>query len=309
MTLPIEKPIKRIVGQIRGKEGGPLLILCAGIHGNEPAGLIAIREVLDHLSEHKDKINGTVLGVAGNLEGLSKGQRFIHRDLNRLWRLEQIQHIQAMPEEHLQAEFRDLREITDLVDEFRAIKHSDFLFMDLHTTSAKGGVFSFCNKAKHAFARAMDIGVPVISNITERLKGTSINYFEELDLPAIGFEAGQNEEPSAVDRAIGAIAGTLISMGIANREDLQALLHNVDELKAFGDPLPKVIDLCYRHPVRINDGFRMREGFGNFEAIQKDQVLAEDQNGAIRAKEDGYLLMPLYQSQGTDGFFIVKEVH
>lgn len=308
MTLALEKPVNRVIGRIDGRSEGPLVIFCAGIHGNEPAGLIAIRNVFEFLEKHSVNLNGTVIGLAGNLEGLTKGQRFIHRDLNRLWKLEQVKHVQAMPEEHLQAEFRDLRELTDQIDLYRAIPHSGFLFMDLHTTSAKGGVFSFSNKVNSAFDHAKEIGVPVISNITERLKGTSVNYFEELNLPAIGFEAGQNEEPSAIDRATGAIIGTLVSMGVVTKDSVEELWHNVEELRAFGEPLPKVIDLCYRHPVRINDGFRMQQGYGNFEAVKKDQVLAEDNSGAIRAVEDGYLLMPLYQSQGTDGFFIVKEV-
>ena len=31
-----------------------------------------------------------------------------------------------------------------------------------------------------------------------------------------------------------------------------------------------------------------------------------DKHGKIKAQNDGYLLMPLYQQQGYDGFFIVR---
>jgi hypothetical protein len=37
-------------------------------------------------------------------------------------------------------------------------------------------------------------------------------------------------------------------------------------------------------------------------------LLARDRHGDIRAPEAGLMLMPLYQSQGTDGFFLVREV-
>jgi succinylglutamate desuccinylase len=50
----------------------------------------------------------------------------------------------------------------------------------------------------------------------------------------------------------------------------------------------------------------MREGYKNFQAIKAGEVLADDKNGEIVAPEDCLLLMPLYQRQGTDGFFLVK---
>jgi succinylglutamate desuccinylase len=37
-------------------------------------------------------------------------------------------------------------------------------------------------------------------------------------------------------------------------------------------------------------------------------LLARDDGGEIRAPFDGLLLMPLYQAQGSDGFFLGREV-
>jgi succinylglutamate desuccinylase len=53
----------------------------------------------------------------------------------------------------------------------------------------------------------------------------------------------------------------------------------------------------------------MREDkiYKNFDKISKDELLAFDKYGEIRSKEDGMILMPLYQKQGNDGFFIIKE--
>jgi succinylglutamate desuccinylase len=52
----------------------------------------------------------------------------------------------------------------------------------------------------------------------------------------------------------------------------------------------------------------MKLGFKNFDKIQYGQTLAEDKNGPIYAQSNGYLLMPLYQSQGNDGFFLVRSL-
>ena len=37
-------------------------------------------------------------------------------------------------------------------------------------------------------------------------------------------------------------------------------------------------------------------------------MLAHDRNGENLARENGFILLPLYQSQGSDGFFLVREI-
>ena len=51
----------------------------------------------------------------------------------------------------------------------------------------------------------------------------------------------------------------------------------------------------------------MEPGFANIQRIQAGQLLARDRQGEIRAREDGVLVMPLYQRLGDDGFFLGKE--
>jgi succinylglutamate desuccinylase len=51
----------------------------------------------------------------------------------------------------------------------------------------------------------------------------------------------------------------------------------------------------------------MLPGFKNFDAIEKNQILAKNKHGDILAPYSGYILMPLYQKQGEDGFFIISE--
>jgi succinylglutamate desuccinylase len=52
----------------------------------------------------------------------------------------------------------------------------------------------------------------------------------------------------------------------------------------------------------------MRPGYANFQPIRRGEHLADDASGPVLAPEDGLILMPLYQSLGTDGFFLVQEV-
>jgi hypothetical protein len=46
----------------------------------------------------------------------------------------------------------------------------------------------------------------------------------------------------------------------------------------------------------------------NFQPVIRGQLLARDRNGEIRAPENGRILLPLYQSQGSDGFFLVRKI-
>ena len=52
----------------------------------------------------------------------------------------------------------------------------------------------------------------------------------------------------------------------------------------------------------------MVEGYKNFQKVEEGEVLAQDKSGKIVAPEDALVLMPLYQQQGEDGFFLIKEV-
>ena len=72
--------------------------------------------------------------------------------------------------------------------------------------------------------------------------------------------------------------------------------------------LPRWLEIRYRHGVSSTDGFTMRAGFASFEPVAEGQILARDNAGEVHTPHGGLLLMPLYQRQGTDGFFIARPV-
>jgi succinylglutamate desuccinylase len=65
----------------------------------------------------------------------------------------------------------------------------------------------------------------------------------------------------------------------------------------------------YRHAITAADLFRMKPGFRNFQPVTRGQVVAEDARGEVRMPGSGRILMPLYQEQGEEGFFLVREFH
>ena len=78
---------------------GPTLLVMAGVHGNEPAGVLAVQRVLGHLQERELPIDGRIVAFAGNLGALAAGQRFLARDLNRGWGEAAIAVLAARPAE------------------------------------------------------------------------------------------------------------------------------------------------------------------------------------------------------------------
>ena len=50
----------------------------------------------------------------------------------------------------------------------------------------------------------------------------------------------------------------------------------------------------------------MRAGYCNLQPVRAGEVVASDRDGPIEVPEDGLLLLPLYQGQGEEGFFVAR---
>jgi hypothetical protein len=73
---------------------------------------------------------------------------------------------------------------------------------------------------------------------------------------------------------------------------------------------PKIEDsyyeITYHHYVEDASRFKMEKGFLNFDHVNKGDLLAYDEGNPVYAPQSGIIFMPLYQSKGNDGFFILK---
>ncbi|MDV7396979.1 succinylglutamate desuccinylase/aspartoacylase family protein, partial [Arthrospira platensis SPKY1] len=72
-----------------------MVVVTAGMHGNEPGGILAmqlVQQAFDQGDMHLKK--GSILGLAGNLPALKEGVRFIQHDMNRVWITGQINDLQ-----------------------------------------------------------------------------------------------------------------------------------------------------------------------------------------------------------------------
>ncbi|MFZ2900562.1 MAG: succinylglutamate desuccinylase/aspartoacylase family protein [Saprospiraceae bacterium] len=304
---------ERIIGRYVGQQRGPLLICLGGIHGNEPSGVRAIERFFELLRQHSiADFRGGVLGLRGNLQALEKGARFLEKDLNRImtpWMSEQVR---SAPLESLSAEYRELRELLDLIDsEIDRTNPETLALVDLHTTSADGGIFSIPDGSPESIALARHFHVPIVLGMSGGLDGTSLSFFspQYRDIPTrvAAFEAGQNEDPASELRSAAAIVNALKAIGCIGPEELPNPYEQLLRDAAAG--LPHVSELVEVHLIQPGDGFAMRPGYRNFQQVKKGEHLADDYKGPINSSIDGLVLMPLYQSQGSNGFFLVREVN
>jgi succinylglutamate desuccinylase len=307
---------QRIINRYKGQEHGVLFIALGGMHGNEIAGVQAIETVFEMLQEEKKKnpdfiFTGCFLGLHGNLEAINAKQRQIEKDLNRQFTPQNIARLRSLSTTELKYEDRELLDlITTITQEIATYKPSRLVILDIHTTSASGGIFAITSDMEQNIRIATKLHAPVVLGMLDGLQGTTLHYFTtphfEIETLAVSLEAGQHDEPESVDRAISAIINCMRTIGCVLPNHVE---HKHDDvLKRYSKNLPKVVELRYIHRLQPKDRFVMRPGYVNFQPIEKGEILAEDRHGVIRAKENGYILMPLYQQQGEDGFFVVREV-
>lgn len=299
----------RLIGRYGKFGAAKTFIVFAGIHGNEQAGIKALHELFAEFEANNVDFDGTVLGIAGNIKALEQNARFIHKDLNRQWYLTKIRKLGALPYGLLNTqEDIEQKEILELILDIVNDKGKELMLIDLHTTSALGGCFCITNTHPRSMELALSIPVPVINGMTAKISGTTLEYFDQLNLPAIAYEAGQHEEPEAVQRMKAGLVAIFSNTSCLNAEAKKPYQKELDKMTADYAHLPHNVQVVYRHPIEEEDEFVMNPGYSNFQKIKDGEVLAKDKHGDIVSHTDGMILMPLYQKKGDDGFFIIKEI-
>ncbi len=298
---------QRILGRYGGELAGPTLIALGGIHGTEPSGIRAATRLLERLGADAPRLRGRLVVLAGNLQALQRGCRFLRKDLNRQWTTDKVAALRAAasPEEPEDAE---QLELLHTLEREIAAAAGPVYFLDLHTSSADGPPFLTIGDTLRNRAFAMNLPCPLILGLEEQVDGALLEYLNNLGHVTLGVEAGRHDlEQSAVHHEA-VLWLALVAAGMLERADVPDAERWERILSESTAGIPRVIEVRHRHPVRHGDGFRMEPGFTNFQAVTKGQRLAHDRGGPITAREDGLILLPLYQGLGDDGFFLGRRV-
>lgn len=298
----------RIIGEIEGKEKGPLIILIGGLHGNEWAGIKAIERIFHIIRNDGIKTRGKIIGIRGNMKAISRKQRYIHYDLNRCWTQ---QHLQKFSGENTRFVFSEDREVSELKELFDASSDLDVtqkICVDLHTTSSDNGNFIVVPEifADHPVIQALKL--PLILDLEKHIKGTLLKYLSNKEYLAFAFEGGLIGSEVAVQLHIAGIWEILLVAGAVSPRQLNGVMQIGTLLQTFAAELPHKLRVRHHYWITEEDNFRMKPGFMNFQKVKAGEVVAEDRTGPVQIPMDGLIFMPLYQLSGNDGFFIVEEI-
>lgn len=304
----VAEKVSRVIGLVEGLEEGPRVVAIGGMHGNEPSGVEALRQVIHNLQAKKEHFNGKLLALRGNIPALNRQVRYLDEDMNRIWFPSIIDKVRRTPAGDLaSSERREMKALLEILDEYMpAPEGQPTIFADLHSFSAHGNMFAITARKKthiNLFAR---LHVPLIFGIEKTLRGTALSYYQDQGYVTFALEGGQHQEPVTVQNSAAAILAMLDEVGCLDTTDLPAFEQHGDYLAEQNKRVPGQVELVYQHMIEPGDQFRMRPGYKNFQTVSKGEWLASDKEGKIVAQCDGYLLMPLYQQQGNDGFFIAR---
>lgn len=302
--------VERVLGRIRGAADGPTLICVGGIHGNEPAGVAALARVVEALHGRNGALSGEFVALTGNREALFHGRRFMGRDLNRAWTAERVSSLLSnggplgpCPED------REQIELMAAMDQAFGDARGAVFVLDLHTTSGAGGVFSTVGDTLPNRAFAMHFQVPLVLGLEELVDGTMLEHLDRRGCTAALFEGGQHQEPEAVDRSEAAVWVALVAAGLVRDGELPEAERGRELLTNVAKDLPRVLEIRYRYGIDPEGDFSMMPGYDNFQPVEAGEVLAKNGDRDVRSPETARVLMPLYQEQGEDGFFLVRSFH
>ena len=299
---------ERKIGTYGHGNEGPLLFFIGGIHGNEPSGVFALRRVFHKLYALKPAFYGKIIGLSGNCKALAQEKRYMDRDLNRVWSEEEIKKILEKPPQDRNSEEHEMVELLRYMEAAIKSDYEPQVYVDLHTTSGKGGLFSIITDDEKNRKLAEKLYAPIVFNLVDELALTVNKFFENRGLTGIAFESGQHHDPLSIDLHEAAIWVLMVECGCVYRDDIPDYQVYPERLRLATENMARYVRVTYRHDISPEDEFIMNDGYENFQRIRAGEPLAKDRKGIISAPSEGLMLMPLYQKQGEDGFFVMEEL-
>lgn len=302
----------RVIGLVEGREAGATVVVIGSMHGNEPAGAQALKEVVDKLETENAFTKGRFLALRGNLQALERGVRYIDEDMNRIWYPAIIDEIRQTPSRQLaSSERREIKGLLDIIDDFLPenpkLSSHPVVIGDLHSFSAEGAMFGITAQNPTHIELFSKLHIPLVFGIEKTLRGSALRYYQDYGGITFVVEGGQHEDKKAIKKNAATMLVLLHKIGCINPAYVPDFNRYEHFLAKQNKALPPQVKYVYQHEIEPHDEFNMRPGFVNFQPVKEGEWLASDKSGKIVAHCDGYILMPLYQKQGSDGFFIVQE--
>jgi len=295
-----------LIGSFVGDSDGPTLIAIGSLHGNEPAGVLALEDVALRIEVLQENLRGRVFLIAGNMRALEKHVRFIDDDLNRSWTWRNMSS-NGRFQFGTCSEGHELSELDRLIDSILITARNEVYVIDLHSTSAGGVPFATVGDTIRNRNFARKFPITTLLGIEENLDGTMLEYLNNAGAVTLGFEGGKHDSPETVENHIAFTMLALVNADILQSTEITDLHRHYNRLSATAGR-SRFYEVLYRHAITEDDEFKMKPGFTNFDRVVEGQIIAADKKGPVKSPMNGLMLMPLYQKLGEDGFFIGRHI-
>ncbi len=292
----------RILFSIKNNPKLPTIIYFCCVHGNEKAGYHALNQFYNDIQKSKLHLEGNIFGIIGNREAFLQDNRFLDKDLNRIWT---TSHIASALDEHISNEYVELLDVYEALYHILNWSKSTVYAIDLHTTSAPTKPFIVMNDALNNRAFVRKMGYPIIFNIETFVNGTLLNLLSNLGHVSIAFEGGEHFAEKAISEIKCFCMKTLFFTGMVDDEKLEQISFSKEHIQLRTSPY---FELVFRLNLEAQDDFKMKSGFKNFQVLKEGEEIAEMNGEKMYAPKSTRIFMPLYQSKGEDGFFLIKQI-
>ena len=307
-SIALEETVKidRVIDHIVGVEEGPTMVFFGGIHGNEPAGVFALKQVFDEIRSKNLSVKGEIYAISGNLGALETHQRFQQEDLNRIWFHDRIEDIIKKKKIHHNEE-NELSQLYLLIQDILENSNPPFYFLDLHTTSSDTTPFMILNDSLLNRKYGSNYPLPIILGIEGYLKGALLSYINELGYVSLGFESGQHDDEKAIRNSADFIRYSLaLTQSLDVTEKEKELLR--EKISKTGNDSHRFYEIYHQHDIGPENDFEMFPGFSNFQKVPKGVSLALVDGVELKTTQKRQIFMPLYQKQGNEGFYFIRPI-
>ncbi|PNW28075.1 M14 family metallopeptidase [Formosa algae] len=292
----------RIIGQYTSNNKGPLLIVTAGVHGNEPSGIQALKAVFEKLHSEHPIINGTFIGILANTAAAKNGVRFIDEDLNRTWTDKNLKQ-----RNNDTSEKREMFQLIEVLESLNDTNFTNHYFMDCHTTSSDSLPYMSVQDVGQNLKWAQQFPLHIIKGFSDIVEGTIDGYFSKKEITGFTIEAGQHDSETSKIYHEGMIWMLLEKACNLYVKDLESTPSTI-EATVKSTNKQRTFKIIHRFGLTPKDNFKMQSGFENFQPIYNGQHLATLNGTEIYSTWDAFIFMPLYQAKGNDGFFVIESI-
>ena len=237
---------------------GRRLAIVAGVHGDERAGIAAVRALLDPQHPVWSRVSAEVTLVVANLEAVEARRRSVDsEDMNRLF--------------GRSAQTKTGARVARIQDALRGVEH----VLDLHETSCDSGPLAVCDASAPHLAAVARLGLETIVADAPRVLGPGMlsAWVDRIGGCGITVEVGRN--------------GTAEAEGWAH----QLVGRWLEDAQAARTPAIRVWHLTEVIVAR-EDNTRLIRKLGNASRVRMGEVLARGPSTMIPSPGDGGVFLP-----------------